>query len=275
MRLGGAYELVHLAQDTEELRQTVLDILCAHIRRTTGESEYRETYKSKPSEEIQSLLTLLFVQKHAVFMGLRTNLAGGYLQGANLWGARLAGAILTEVRLQGAFLRDAWLQGAFLRDARLQGAFLDDARLQGAVLHSAKLQGANMKNAHLQGASLGWAKLQSADLKGVDLRGARDWAEAKDHKAIHPTFKELIRESIGKPSSLSEVVVEGGLSQEDMDSLVEGLSDEHAGWLRNRLESHIDQQIVVFQLSGNRDASTGMYTKEEAEIWIAEYEAGI
>ena len=29
VRLGGAYELFHLAQDTEELRQTVLDILCA------------------------------------------------------------------------------------------------------------------------------------------------------------------------------------------------------------------------------------------------------
>ena len=32
VRLGGAYELFHLAQDTFELRQTVLDILCAHIR---------------------------------------------------------------------------------------------------------------------------------------------------------------------------------------------------------------------------------------------------
>ena len=65
VRLGGAYELFHLAQDTEELRQTVLDILCAHIRQTTeSESEYRKEYKSKPSEEVQSLLTLLFVQEH-------------------------------------------------------------------------------------------------------------------------------------------------------------------------------------------------------------------
>ena len=69
VRLGGAYELCHLAEDNKELRQTVLDILCAHIRQTTSESKYRETYKSKPSEEIQSLLTLLFVQKHEVFKG--------------------------------------------------------------------------------------------------------------------------------------------------------------------------------------------------------------
>ena len=61
VRLGGAHELFHLAQDNNELRQTALDILCAHIRRTTGEVEYREKHKSEPSEEIQSLLTLLFV----------------------------------------------------------------------------------------------------------------------------------------------------------------------------------------------------------------------
>ena len=76
MRLGGAYELFHLAQDTNELRQTVFDILCAHIRRTTGEEKYRETHKSKPSEEVQSLLTLLFVQEHEVFKGLPYQLAG-------------------------------------------------------------------------------------------------------------------------------------------------------------------------------------------------------
>ena len=38
----GAYELFHLAEDTPELCQTVLDILCAHIRSTTGEDEYRK-----------------------------------------------------------------------------------------------------------------------------------------------------------------------------------------------------------------------------------------
>ena len=82
VRLGGAYELFHLAEDTKDLRQTVLDILCAHIRRTTGESEYREKHKSKPSEEIQSLLTLLFVQEHGVFTDLPINLQGSWLNGA-------------------------------------------------------------------------------------------------------------------------------------------------------------------------------------------------
>ena len=74
VRIGGAYELFRLAQDTPdtpELRQTAHDILCAHIRQTTGEKEYQEKHKSNPSEEVQSLLNLLFVQEPAVFKGLR------------------------------------------------------------------------------------------------------------------------------------------------------------------------------------------------------------
>ena len=79
VRLGGAYELFHLAQDTEDLRQTVLDILCAHIRRTTGKDKYQQKHPSKSSEEVQSLLTLLFVQEYKVFKGCHVNLQGSWL----------------------------------------------------------------------------------------------------------------------------------------------------------------------------------------------------
>ena len=99
VRLGGAYELFHLARDTEDLRQTVLDILCAHIRRTTGESEYRKAHESKPSEEVQSLLTLLFVQEREVFKGLRINLQESWLNGTDLREGCLWEAILTGVHL--------------------------------------------------------------------------------------------------------------------------------------------------------------------------------
>ena len=119
VRLGGAYELFHLAKDTEELCQTVLDILCAHIRRTTGESKYREEHKSKPSEEVQSLLTLMFVEEHAVFKGCGINLQGSWLNGANLERARLQGATLVEAQLQGAKLSFAQLQEAELFNAQL------------------------------------------------------------------------------------------------------------------------------------------------------------
>ncbi len=111
VRLGGAYELFHLAEDDEDLgqRQTVLDILCAHIRRTVGEPEYREKYQSKPSEEIQSLLTLLFVQEHRVFTGLHINLQESWLNGSDLDQARLENAVLVRAQLYGALLAGAQL----------------------------------------------------------------------------------------------------------------------------------------------------------------------
>ena len=89
VRMGGAYELFHLAEDTPRWRQTILDILCAHIRQTTSQAKYRDRHKSHPSEEVQTLLTLLFVREHDVFEDGTINLKGSWLCGAELWEARL------------------------------------------------------------------------------------------------------------------------------------------------------------------------------------------
>ncbi len=184
VRLGGAYELFHLAQDTEELRQTVLDILCAHLRQTTGKTDYREQYPNKPSEEVQSLLTLMFVEEHTVFEGRRINLQGSWLNGARLWKARLQEANLTDAHLQGAYLvaarlhkvnlAKAQLQGSILHVACLNGAFLADAHLHGADLEEAEAKGfySNLQRAHLYGANLAGAKLQGARLSSAFLRGS-------------------------------------------------------------------------------------------------------
>ena len=218
VRLGGAYEIFHLAQDTEELRQTVLDILCAHIRQTTGEYEYQKKHKvpeevdpeevgdvSKPSEEVQSLLNLLFVQDHDVFKGLCADLGGSWMSGADLRTARLEGAVLVGVDLQEAKLTRANLQGANLEGAQLQGANLEGAdlqranvtwthlertnltkaNLQEADLTKANLQGANLTGAQLQGTNLTKANLKRADLTKANLKGA-DLIDAQLQKAELP-----------------------------------------------------------------------------------------
>ena len=183
VRLGGAYELFHLAQDTEDLRQTVMDILCAHIRRTTGEAEYREKHKLRPSEELQSLLTLMFVEKHEAFKSCRINLQGSWLNGANLEGARLEKAVMTQAYMHKAVLNGAHLQGvdlseAHLHEASLNGAHLDEAdlvsvRLDGASLVSAKLPEATLDGARLHGTDLSRAQLCRATLTKAQLNGAR------------------------------------------------------------------------------------------------------
>ena len=280
VRLGGAYELFHLAEETKEWRQTVLDILCAHIRQKTGEDEYRQKHESKPSEEIQSLLTLLFVQDHEVFKYLsvnlsrswlhRANLRGARLQEANLSRARLQEADLINARLQGANLSWARLQGAYLSGAWLQGAYLSWARLQGAYLSWAQLQGASLLEAQFQGAYLPDAQFQGTYLSGAQFQGVRS---SPPSPALPPpsrsNFEERMRRSIGKVSDLSEVIFAGGLSREYVDSIVKDLSDERAKNLRDLLEPYINQPASNQPPNG---VVTGVYTAEEAERWIAEYE---
>ena len=135
VRMGGAYELFHLAKDTKKLRQTVLDILCAHIRQTTGGDDYQKKHKIKPSEEIQGLLTLLFMEEYDVFEGCPINLQGSYLNGATLIQARLKKANLMEAQLQRAVLIKAQLQRTDFMEAQLQGADLSKAQLQGVSSH--------------------------------------------------------------------------------------------------------------------------------------------
>ena len=285
VRLGGAYELFHLAEDTEDLRQTVLDILCAHIRQTTSEDKYREKHKSKPSEEIQSLLTLLFVQKHEAFKDCHINLQESWLNGADVRGAHLEKAILTKAHLQGTILYKAHLQNANFRDAYLQGANLDiahlqaaefiQAHLQGVQLYRACMQGAEFFGAHMQGARLVHASLQGARLGNTHLQGADLFsANLQGASGILPpaAFADRIRESIDKETDLRGVVFTGGLSREDIDSLVEDLSDEKAKKLREKLEPHIDAPESNELPGGYSGAITGYYTKEDAEKWIAEYE---
>ena len=305
VRLGGAYELFHLAEDTEDLRQTVLDILCAHIRQTTGESKYREAHKSKPSEEVQSLLTLLFVQKHEVFKDCHINLQECWLNGADLRDARLWKAILTRVHLQEAkldrahlqranlveahlkeaFLSEAWLHEADLFCVRMKGAYLKKAQLQGAYLMGTRLLGAHLDHAHLQGAYLGEVSLQAAYLVNAQLQGANlsnvyligaTFSGAKLQGAGEQSwtsstpFADRIRMSIGKETDLSKMWF-GRIEQKDVDRLVEGLSDNKATLIRESLRPYIGKPRI-HQLPEDSDVITGSYTKEEAEQWIAEYE---
>ena len=309
VRLGGAYELFHLAEDEDtaegkkDLRRTVLDILCAHIRRTTREPGYgaKEKHQSNPSEEIQSLLTLLFVQEHKVFTEFDINLQGSWLNGSNLrqarlekadlreaqlkgadlrearlhgaslWEAQLHGADLREARLYGASLREAQLKGADLWRAQLQGAELGGAQLHGASLRRAQLQGADLWEAQLQGADLWGAKLQGASLRGAQLQGAFSHNDLIDFNA---SFEASINKRIGEESDLSSVTFAGGLPREYVDSICNNLSDEAAKELRGSLEAHIGPP-ASHELLEYRGAIMGTYTKEDAAQWIAEYKTAL
>ena len=265
VRLGGAYELFHLAKDTEDLRQTVLDILCAHIRRTTGEREYRRKFKLKPSEEIQSLLTLLFVQEHEIFKGCYIHLRGSWLAGAILNRARLLEADLSMTYLQQSFLVEARLQAALLAKAEMQGAFLHEAWLQGANLYLAKMQLTDLSESHLQRVIFYETQLQGADFSKAFLQGAICQLR------FGTSFESRIRAGIGQQNDLSGAIFTGGLSRENVNALTSNLDNKRAEEFHQVLESHIDRP-KTHTLPRHSNAIVEPYTAEETKRWIAEYE---
>ena len=105
VRLGGIYALHRIAQEVEEYRERVFEILCAHIRETTTQEVYKpriiESTREVPTIEIQSILYLLFVNTpgREIYKGLKTNLAIAKLEGARLPGAYLKNAIFSSYQI--------------------------------------------------------------------------------------------------------------------------------------------------------------------------------
>lgn len=244
------------------------------------------------------------MQEHEVFKGLRINLQGSYLNGADLTQARLEKADLTGAYLrranfswawmQEAVLAKAYLQGADFREARLQLARLDRAQMQGAELGRAWMQGSSLVQAELQGAYLAGVRLQLANLGSAQLQAASlDQAEFQEASLGGATwsgtdrnassFEDRIRRGIwrGNPYRLLQddpyqrdpykAVFAGGLKQEDLDSLIEGLPGEKVKEFREKLKPHMGKP-ASHELPGG---FTGAYTAEEAEKWIAEYNAAM
>ena len=294
LRLGGAYELYQLAKYTPALRQTVLTMLCAHIRQITSEDEYRNKYSSIPSKEIQSLLLLLFVQEDETFKGLRPDLRGSLLNGADLSNAHLERANLDGVMLMGANLFKANFQGATILNANLRGAIAPGSNLSGATILTSNFQRALLYKSQLRGVTIIGAKMHLADLREVQLQGAviegaqlhiaklggavlcgiRKSGVKSDGEGTSLKFEDKIRASIDKENDLSGLICEGGLSNEDMDALVAGLSNNDAKNLKNRLLPHINMPEKYGLTEGN-GAVTGTYTKDDAEKWIADYKTGV
>jgi uncharacterized protein YjbI with pentapeptide repeats len=124
----------------------------------------------------QSELKEIF-EKHQKWLnvvagGIRADLRGANLMGADLMDANLRGADLRGANLRGADLMDANLRGADLRGADLMGADLMDANRRGANLMEANLMDANLMEANLRGANLMDANLREANLRGANLMEA-------------------------------------------------------------------------------------------------------
>ncbi len=137
IRIASFYEFYRLAKAEIYLQKAILDILCAYLRQTTKNEDYQKK-QIKPTEEVQSLLNVLFKPNDKgdfIFVDIGADLEGVYLQGAHLQSANLQNANLQTASLQSADMRYSNLQ-----DAQLQEAQLQDTKLQNAILQGANLQ---------------------------------------------------------------------------------------------------------------------------------------
>ena len=205
VRLAGVHALRNLSSEQEGQRKLILSILCSRIQSITGESKYQEDNKNKPSNEIQTMMRVLFErtdENEEPWKGLSAYLSKGYFcglelenaqfqgadllsaqfQGADLSGAQFQGADLSGAQFQGADLSGTQFQGADLSGAQFQGADLSGTQFQGADLLGTQFQGVYLENAQFQGAFLWNAQFQRADLSGAQFQGA-DLSSAQFHGA--------------------------------------------------------------------------------------------
>ena len=295
-RISAVQSAIQVARESKSLskekglriRNRVMEDICSHVRRTTGDKEYQSKHKEEPSHEIQTILTHTFVKNGDVFEGCTINLEESYLKGADLERARLEYANLSLARIQSTKLHFAKLQCADLTMANLQGAYLYRAWLQGAILTGAWMQGSGLMNANLHGTALDQANLQGAELENTKLQGAllckadlRGGRRSNFHVpvdeqivcSLYPPsahFESRIRNLVDKNSILTGTIFSGGLQKKGLDILCKGLSADHAKALRAELTPHVGKPISN-KLPEDSWAITGSYTEDEAEQWIKEY----
>ena len=308
-RRNAVYKLYKLAKSNKDFLENVTGIFCRHLCDTTQNKDYQKKNKTKPSSEIQSILTLLskltaFAEKEHKSESVHLELHNAYLVGANLKeaylpGAKLSGANLRKANLkksqmqkadmekaqmQGADLEKAQMQGADLREAQLQKADLEDAQLQGANLSCAQLQEADLESAQLQGADLEGANLMAAFLRKAQLQGAvliGAQLQGSSSSLFSATlFGDRVKERRGKSTELENVIFSGGLSEGDTKRMQKVLHEcQENGWLANSLVDKIESILEehknkpsVNKLPEDSGAITGTLTEKEADKIIAAYE---
>lgn len=137
VRLAGFYALERLAQDNSGQRQTIVNVLCAYLRMTSGadpeENEVRQT--------VQRILTL-HLREGQRYWDVEADLSGATLTNASFERCRLTTATFTGVTFEGrtSFDGTRFEQPAPFQGARFTGyttfddtAFLHDANFTGAT----------------------------------------------------------------------------------------------------------------------------------------------
>ncbi|WP_367123531.1 pentapeptide repeat-containing protein [Streptomyces phytohabitans] len=198
VRLGGAYALQRIMQDSPRDHPTIANVLATYVR--THARKPLEKNEEVPADVHAALNALIqrdttrddrsftLDLQHTQLPG--TDMARAKLTDADLTAADLTESAMYATNLTNADLRSANLNGANmgyakLNRAHLSGADLNDAGLMYADLNDADLIYADLNDADLSGAKLSSAKLNYAKLYDVDLDGSDlNKADLRDVKGL-------------------------------------------------------------------------------------------
>lgn len=175
-RTGAAYSLYFLAKDyPEEFAKPVFEILCSHVRSITTTEEYKRNNYKHPSNEIQSVINLLFQNPESIdlFKGLDADLKYSYLQGVVMIGVNLKKSNLMKTCLNYSIIYESTFEGALLDATQLQYSTIKSSNLSDVILEDSDLKEANLSKIDLSNANLSNAELFKAILSEVNLSDAQ------------------------------------------------------------------------------------------------------
>ncbi len=203
VRLGGIYALERIAHDSRRDHGTVMEVLCAFVRRAIrwmsdedrvrwersalvldlprealdlvedSQEAWRTVYETRVAEDFRASLDVVS-RRNREFdpPGARLGLRGVDLRGVNLYRANLDGADFRGAKLAWAVFSNASLRVADFSNVVAQHASFIEADLTRAGFLEADLGAARFEKANLRGAVLIGANVRNAGFGGSDLRGA-------------------------------------------------------------------------------------------------------
>jgi flagellar motor protein MotB len=164
VRIGGIYNLYFLASEySDEYLNPVCEILCAHMCTKTRDSVYQEEYQDRASNEIQTILDLLFKEKNSqvIFNECVNNLPETFLNGVNLMlntntidTTNITSTTLNKVNFGGAKLSNAFFGMSELNNVSFMYAELNDVRFDKAKLTNVIFSTAKLNSVHFNSAKL-------------------------------------------------------------------------------------------------------------------------
>lgn len=180
-RIGGAYNLYFLANEyPEEYLNPVCEILCAHIRTITNDKDYQEKYKKKPSNEIQTIVNLLFnkdTNEKIIFNDCTKNLSTTFLCGTNLnrkiiSNAYFFDALLNSVDFSESQLKNVKFNYATFTNTTFNVSQLNNVRFSSAILYDVMFNDSNLSTVEFTNqASLSFVTFIDSILNGVVFSG--------------------------------------------------------------------------------------------------------